>query len=137
MVKVMNFNESLEGDIKRLSVEIKEAQRSPEAASMPEREMVKQSIRAFDRPPASAPNSGSQSTAPDPSDSVLPSYLASSTTDPQVKREIERLIGLVFRENLTKALAEVRKHPAFVQDAFHDALVDKLLPELKKRGIVT
>ena len=39
-------------------------------------------------------------------------------------------------EDITKAVNEARKYPPFVEDAFHDALIDKFLPELKKRGII-
>ena len=45
-------------------------------------------------------------------------------------------MDMVFEKGLEVALKEAGKQTPFIEDAFHDALVDKLLPELKKRGIV-
>ena len=67
--------------------------------------------------------------------SVLPKYLETSP-EPQVELEVEKLIDMVFHDGIERALKESKRHAPFVQDAFHDSLVDRLLPELKKRGVI-
>ena len=52
------------------------------------------------------------------------------------KNKIEQLINLAFSKGLEMAVAEAKKSVPFVEDAFHDALTDKLLLELKRRGIL-
>ncbi len=127
MVKVRNFQESLEKDIDRLAVEVKERAAQAAAEKLPEREVVKQSLQTLTaQTPLPAP---AQDETASP---ILPNYLQAG--DPRVKIEVERLVELVFKDGLAKAVREAKRHPAFVEDAFHDALVDKLLPELKKRG---
>ena len=68
-------------------------------------------------------------------DANLPSYL-NVDTDEKIKKEVEKLITVVLKEGLEKGLKLAKKKSAFVEDAFHDALTEKLLPELEKRGII-
>lgn len=136
MVKVQNFNEGLEQDFSRLTAEIKEQRALAEEKKekITERVIVKRSLEAITAtvvpPPVSVPSTPVQKVP-----STLPDY--TEGIDERVKTEIRDLINLVLKEDLGKALIEVRRHPPFVQDAFHDALVDKLFPELERRGIVT
>ncbi len=136
MVKVQNFHEGLEQGLERLTANIQSTKEKPEARDWSEREIVKQSVRSL--------ASGVQTPAPSQpvgkdeqkKQSFLPGYLDGDSAAPQVKSEVERLINLALHENLEKALKESKRHPAFVQDAFHDALADKLLPELKRRKMI-
>lgn len=135
MVKVRNFHEKLENELQRLSAEIKERQARPETKEFPEREMIKQSLHIFKEEPAGepvapAPAAGQQN------DSFLPSYLSGGNVEPNVKLEVEKLVDMVFHEGIEKAIREAKRRQPFVADAFHDALVDKLLPVLKERGII-
>ena len=43
---------------------------------------------------------------------------------------------MVAGKGIKKAIEEAKKNSAFVLDAFHDALVDKMHDELKERGII-
>jgi hypothetical protein len=138
MARIRNFHESLENDLKRLTAEIKDQRNSPEVMALPEKEVVRRSLEAIEtelQPVQGVPPEKSANDQSVPS-SVLPTYLQSDKVDPRVKLEVERLVDLVFHESLEKALSEVKHHPIFIQDAFHDALIDKLLPELKARGII-
>lgn len=140
MTKVRNFSENLENHLVRLGHDVAKYRELPENKDRPERELVKQSLRSLageeGRPanPAgvSVPASAS---APSPANDLLPDYL-SGDSDQAVKKSVERLLGMAAEGDLEKAIVEGRKYPPFVEDSFHDALVDKLVPELKKRGII-
>src|SRR5882724_3146890 len=106
------FSDSaLEADIERLGKEIREQRNRPESRGMGEKEIVKQSLRAF----ASLP--------------VVPfgdvgqkSSLSSDLDDapPETRLEVESLIDLAFHGGLEKANKEATKSSPFVLDAFHD-----------------
>ena len=110
---------------------------------MAEQELVKEAIRAFPElknQPQAAPaaNAAAQTAAADQSaenaSSPLPAYAQNAPAE--VKLEIEYLLDIAFKKGIGTALTESQKSPAFVQDAFHDALAGRLYPELQKRGIV-
>ena len=124
-----HFHEALEHDLQKLTAEVKEKRLQNGIEQQSEKEILKQSLQAFSVQSATAPAS---SVPEEPSKPFLPDYMKAS--DPQVKLEVEKLVDLVFHGSLIKAISEAKKHSPFIEDAFHDALVDKLLPELKKRG---
>lgn len=126
---------ALEEDIERLSVEVQNYRDKPEMKNASEKELLKEAIRAF--PKIENTNNTSQANVAQQQSSTssfLPDYAEDAPIES--KLEIEYLIDCVFKDGLQKALKEANKSPFFVQDAFHDALVKKLYPELKKRGIV-
>ena len=127
------FNHTtLEQDIKRLSHEVSEKKNLPEYKESSEREVVKMVIESLVKPAASA----SQPTSAQKGDdgSVLPDYLRESPAE--VKLAVEKLIDVVFHDGLSKAVKEAKTLNAFILDAFHDALADKLYEELKKRKLI-
>ncbi len=138
-----SFEQSLETDIQRLATEIKTQQERPEMKNAAEQELIKEAIRAFpemknqnEQPQAAG--STMTTTARDqltgnPS-SPLPVYAQNAPAE--IKLEIEYLLDIAFKKGIGTALTESQKSPAFVQDAFHDALAGRLYPELQKRGIV-
>lgn len=138
MPKIQNFSENLEQSFNRLGSKIDERMASPEVSASPEREVVKESVRAI------AENAPAVSTPPpvppatqtgSPTDqSFLPAYLSSDATPEEVKRTVEQLVAFTFKTDIETAVAAAKRYPPFLEDAFHDALVDKLIPELKKRG---
>lgn len=140
MTKVQNFSENLEKSLSHLGERVSKRFENPESKNLPEREIVKESIRDFasdvhderETKAAIEENVGSPSVT----NSVLPSYLNNSSAPQDAKLEVERLVNIVFRDGLEEAIRASKKTPAFIEDAFHDALVDKLLPELKKRGML-
>ncbi len=133
MATIRNFHEKLEQDLQRVTAEIeRRRERAPEIAS---REVVRQSIiAAIPQAPVServeASPSGSSPAAPE----RIPAYL--NEESPEIKAEVERLVSLAFEKGISSAVEEAAKKSPFVLDAFHDALADKLLPELEKRGII-
>lgn len=133
MATVRNFHEKLERDLEKVTAEIaRRHERAPEASP---REVVKQSLVAVMPAPALHPGPAEGPTPSKVDDARLPSYL--SEESPEVKAEVGRLVTLAFQEGIGPAVAEAAKKSPFVLDALHDALVDKLLPELEKRGMFT
>ena len=136
-----SFENVLESDIQRLATEIRGQQERPEMQNAAEQEIIKEAIRAFpeskNQPqsaaPAPIPTPSSGSAADNPA-SPLPAYAQSAPAE--VKLEIEYLLDIALKKGIGSALSESQKSPAFVQDAFHDALAGRLYPELQKRGIV-
>jgi len=144
MPKVVNFHETVERDLSRLSAEIKSQREKPEVKELPDREVVKRSLEVIKesveentkREEDSPSGNGKRKDAGDEDrSSILPAYLE-KMPEPQVQLEVEKLVDAVFHHGIKKALKESKRFPPFVQDAFHDSLVDRLLPELKKRGMI-
>ncbi|MDD9950028.1 MAG: hypothetical protein OXT67_00540, partial [Zetaproteobacteria bacterium] len=50
--------------------------------------------------------------------------------------QVNDLVDMVGTKGIRAAIAQAKNADAFVLDAFHDALVDKLHTELKERGII-
>ncbi len=141
MVQVKNFSQSLEKDLQRLHVEIGVARKENVPAPQMERAVVKQSLERIAETvpaphPSQAPAQSSPITVQATGTSPLPGYLAKGDQPEQIKQEVNRLVSLVFSDSISTAIAESKRHSPFVQDAFHDALVDKLMPELKRRGMI-
>lgn len=124
-------HEALERDIQALAKEIAKSRELPENRSVGEKELLKQAVGALPQMVAAQqPQPAAQPTSRSP----LPSYAQSAPAE--VKLEIEYLLDLAFHQGLAKADAEARKSPDFVLDAFHDALVGRLYPELQRRGML-
>ncbi len=142
MAQIKIFSEDLEKSFARFGSEVQKNLETQEFQNVPEREVVKQSLRSFAETVPEPQPVQSTPAAPAPvaphanQDAFLPAYFSEGDESPEVKRTVEGLIQMVFDEDIEKAVNEARRYPAFVEDAFHDALVDKLMPELRKRGIV-
>jgi hypothetical protein len=145
MNQPLSFEKALEDDIQHLAAEIRGQQERPEMQNAAGQELVREAIRAFpeaqgngnEQPQAvaatSVPAPASLSSADNPT-SPLPAYAQNAPAE--VKLEIEYLLDIALKKGIGSALDESQKSPAFVQDAFHDALAGRLYPELQKRGIV-
>ena len=127
-----SLEKNLETDIQHLATEVQSQRECPEMQNAAEQELIKEAIRAFPevknvvQAPTPAP--------PAANTSPLPGYAQGAPAE--VKLEIEYLLDIALRKGIGSALTESQKSPAFVQDAFHDALAGRLYPELRKRGIV-
>lgn len=134
MPEIRNFHEALEKDLQRLTAEIKERQTALEAKEVSGEEVLKKSLEIFKEP--ALPVSAQPPTDEHLTESFLPAYLTGQNVDEKIKLEVERLVDMIFHQGIEKAVKESKKYPPFIEDAFHDALVDKLLPVLKERGII-
>jgi hypothetical protein len=120
-------HEVLEADIKQLVAEIQKHQERPETRSLTGPELLKKSIQSMTAAQQPAPPT-------EPAAGPLPQYAENAPTE--TKLEIEYLLDMAFHHGIAKANSEAMKSNPFVLDAFHDALVGKLYPELRKRGIL-
>ena len=75
----------------------------------------------------------SEKESPQPT-SEVPNYFAEEAIEPDIQKKVEVLIGVAMEQGIPMALKLAKKQDVFIQDALHDALIDRLLPELKKRG---
>ncbi|TRZ64365.1 MAG: hypothetical protein D4Q79_01685 [Spirochaetia bacterium] len=132
---MFNYN-TLEKDIEKLSREIAEKKNIPEHKETPERELIKQVITPLvlqTKRQAAGTVNNSQS-ASDAEETVLPDYLKDSPAE--TKLQVEKLVKSVFSDGLEKTVKKAVSSNAFVLDAFHDALTDKLYDELKARKLI-
>jgi hypothetical protein len=132
------FHESLERDLARLAMEVRQSMGEKEKMAAPERDIVRRSLEKFAAEIVPTTSSGAPSSPANQGSSAvpLPSYLLSDKNDPRVRLEVERLVDLVFHESLEKAVKEAKRYPPFILDAFHDVLTDKLVPILIERGVL-
>lgn len=123
---------ALERDIARLSEEIGRHREKPEFKEAAGRELIRESLKSF--PPLPAAPSVSTPQTEEGSNALLPSYMKDDPAE--IKLRVEKLLELALHNGLGRGLTEARKAGSYVLDAFHDSLIDKLYPELKKRGVV-
>ena len=137
MPQIPTTNEAFEGSLQEFGAEVREVQRTPEAAQLNESELVRRSLRSYAERASAASPAAPEESLPTTHSSPLPSYLDSGTADPAVVAEVESLITLAFTHGLRRAFGAARRPSPFIEDAFHDALAEKLLPELKRRGLIS
>jgi hypothetical protein len=134
MQKKINFNENLEKGLAKIGHRVAENIERGELRTLPEREAIKRSIQSIAEmiPPVSpTPHNPPQSSSPH-----LPAYMNDDGVTDDMRHAVERLVAIALGDDLEKAVKESKKYPAFIEDAFHDALVDKLVPELREKGIL-
>ncbi len=129
----LNHN-TIERDIERLGKEIAEKKNLPEYKEVPEKELIKQTIQPIIKSAAMSQPSAAVGAKPKSDNQVLPNYLNDSPAE--IKLQVEKLVESVFHQGIEKAVKEASKNSAFILDAFHDALTDKLYDELKKRKLI-
>jgi hypothetical protein len=64
---------------------------------------------------------------------ALTAYLREEGVSLDAEPDVERLVMLFIHHPVT-AFKEACHNPAHIVDAFHDVLVDLVLPEMRKRG---
>ncbi len=140
MPKTQNFSEHLEESIARLGGHVEQHFESQKERNVSERELVKESVQTFAEEVIKNESVTPQGTRlisqQDGDLQLLPSYLQKEEGSDDVKHIVENLIEEALSHDLEKAIKNARKYSPFIEDAFHDALVDKLVPELRRRGIL-
>lgn len=118
-----NFMDQLvENDMARLKSEVERIKNLPEAAKMTPPEIVKESLKIWSEPNETNPEKSGKSPE------ILPSYLEKEPAD--VKLYVEQLIDLGLHEGMEKAFKTAKKTSPFIFDAFHDAVVGKIYPNI-------
>lgn len=154
-MKSMDFSANLEKSLERLGQEVQEQKaKSPEqiqgTQDVVEKTVVKEAIRNFSEKiseqviPQQAQSSSPTPVRPvvspqvsQPQEAglhVLPAYLENGA--PQAKQIVEDLALMAFQKGVESAIKASLSYPPFIIDAFHDSLVEKLTPELKKRNLL-
>ena len=122
-------HQALEDDIKHLALEVGKHREAPETKHLAGEELLKKSVQSF----TNAQNG--PIVTPTDLQNPLPQYV--NDASPELKLEVEYLLDIAFHQGILKADREARKASPFVLDAFHDALVKKLYPTMKERGVVS
>lgn len=139
MVRVVNF-ESGGGEniISRVAEQVTKINEKLEMKDASHEVIVKESLKSIAQsisPQSVSPTSSVvNDTVETNSNSVFPSYLNKGINENDSKK-IETLVNIAFEKNLDEAINLSKKESPFIEDAFHDALTEKLVPELKKRGV--
>ncbi len=134
-MKTVDFSQNFEREIEDVGHHVQSSIENANGRNIAEREAVKNAIRSLaEKIPVI--NAGQQSAPVPQSSTRLPAYLTEDVSQDEIKKTVESLIDIALSEGLEKAINASQKHPPFIADAFHDALVDKMIPELKKRGIL-
>lgn len=113
-----------EKEFEVVSREVEKIKKHPELKHLPEREIVRQAIKPVVPAKPSLPKKDEEK--------FLPDYLKEAPEE--IKLKVEELIGEVFERGIKKTTQKALGYGPYFLDAFHDALVDKMLEELKKRG---
>ncbi|MEK7114515.1 MAG: hypothetical protein AAB832_00405, partial [Patescibacteria group bacterium] len=123
-----------EADIERLSKEIAEKRNLLEHKNLSERELIKKSLEPMIKQTQLSDQRPTTDDQQQIGSQVLPDYLKDSPVE--IKLQVEKLIDAFFHQGVEKTIKEAQKNGDFVLDAFHDALIDKLHEELKKRKLI-
>ncbi len=118
-------------DLEKIGKEVAEKKSTPEIKHYSDRDLVKQAIQPMAYPSGKPAPSREQSSE---EDKFLPDYLKEA--DPKIKNQVEKLLEDTVRNGLASGINEARKTSPFILDAYHDALIDKLHNELKKRKMI-
>ncbi|MEK7187737.1 MAG: hypothetical protein AAB691_02735 [Patescibacteria group bacterium] len=122
-------HQALENDMKRLAEEVGKHREALETRHLGGEALLKRSIQSF----ATAGNGPID--PPTNLQNPLPQYVENAP--PEMKLEVEYLLDIAFHKGILSADREARKTTPFVLDAFHDALVKKLYPTMKEKGLVS
>ena len=136
MTKVKNFSENLEASLDRLGEELKSHKEQKEGGVLNDKEIVKRSLQYIASTPQSLGVTANSQQQKSQDDDYMPLYLKNAEKKEEIQRAVEHLISLTLEKGIEKAVSVAKKANPFVEDAFHDALADKLIPELKKRGLL-
>jgi len=131
-METVNFKEE---DINRLTQEIeKQGEKANEAPRESVREAMRSAYPAVPGAPTSDVGAATAPSTPASEEKNLPDYLQNAPAD--VKSAVERLISIAERDGIAKAITSASAGSPFLLDALHDALIDKLYPELVKKGVI-
>jgi len=133
-METRNYSETLNDGYKRLHAQIEVERAKPENLEVQEREIVKKSVIGVVQSIKTTVPLEEKKEEKQPEFHVIPQYAEQESE--ALRKEIEALVESAANNGLEQAVQESLKHSSFVQDAFHDALVDRLIPELKRRGIL-
>ena len=131
-----NFDQILEQDIARISRELQELKGRYEAngkEQIPPRELLKESLQSMGGTGTVVPLPQKPAASSKGEEELLPSYMLDAPAD--VKLQVEELLDISIHKGIETAVKQAKKDDPYVLDAFHDALVEKLYPELQKRGL--
>lgn len=111
-------------------------EQSPEFKNLSDKEIIGKVLNEhIERAvPAKAPNAPMPATQSQSDDSNLPNYAASA--DFVTKKRVEELINLTLEKGIVDGVKHVKNQDPYIIDLYHDAMVEKLHDEMKKRNLI-
>lgn len=104
----------------------------PAEVNAPNRASVKETIKTSFTP---ADTDQASSPATTSSDSLLPDYTKDDS--PETRQAVTELVRLAEAKGIKEAITAAQKtNDPYLLDTLHDALVDKIIPELTRRGVI-
>lgn len=122
-----------QSDVERIQAEVERLKKSPEFEGIDERAVVKESIKqVYPQISATRAPVASHPVTDHNEDNLLPGYMKNDSDED--KDEVEELIHLAITGGIEIAIAEARKRRERILDDLHDALTDKVMPQLGEQG---
>ena len=152
MVKVQHFRTGDEPNPENINKIQERLERYVESEKLPEiptsqdqeviKEKVREALKSMGRETAEATPSFSPSdetkTERELRDvSLLPSYMKSNAGDWEDKKEqrvVSELVAEALHGDILGALKDAGRLPPHLEDAVHDAILEKVIPKLKEAG---
>ncbi len=135
MVKVQHFDASTSSNFERnmdeVGERVKEYRERMPTEGMSEHEIVKEAVKTWGERPVGAEQEIEVKERPD----FLPNYIGSER-EGDVRAALDRLVEVALHGDLLRAVRDARKLTPFLEDTFHDALGDKILPLMKEKGLL-
>lgn len=135
MTKFINFNERVEDSLQRLGREAEKILVQPEMRDFSKKEVLKESLKTLSSVEKFSRQNESQETSVKTAEDFLPKYLSQESGE-AARTRINALIELALNDSIEGAIRKAKNDSPFIEDAFHDALVDKLLPLMEERGFL-
>ncbi|MBI2035568.1 MAG: hypothetical protein HYT12_02700 [Candidatus Liptonbacteria bacterium] len=132
-INTQNSESFPQEDIERIREKAEQLKKSAEFENAAPRDVVKESIKqVFGLPSQSASTIQAGPINDHDEDKMLPEYM--KTEPEEIKEEVEKLIHLALTKSIDESVHEAWRHGSFVVDALHDALTDKVMPQLEMQG---
>jgi len=127
-----NIHQILEHELKEIANVARVIRKDIEGPNLEKTELVKKAFESV----VTQKNHSEKEPEEEKTDSqFLPEYMKIGS-NAETNLVVEKLLDRVFHEGVVKVAKDVRKYPPFIQDAFHDALTQKLIKALEERNLI-
>ena len=120
-------------DIERIGAEVERLKKTSEFMNAKPSEVIKESIKQAYPQATNTPVNVGQPTTDHDEDNLLPNYMKNDSEED--RDEVEALLHIAFTHGIEASIVAARRRRARILDDLHDALVDKVMPQLEKQDL--